>query len=285
MPSGTGWQIWNKVEADMNPPSQVQKSSPQPRLGIIGAIVLYLVFASVLARTLAIDSLRPRLLTYLTAEALFLFLYTVALFLPRLPGWLLHPYFCLQSGLIFWLISLHPDFDFLILLYLLLSAQASVVFSGRTMWAWIGTFMLFSGASLIYFHGLARGLALSLTTIAAELVVPAYFIVTRENEIARRQSQALLGELQETNQRLQAYASQVEDLAALQERNRLARELHDTVSQLVFSISLTTRSAQMLLKTDPARLPEQLERLQSMTGDALAQLRSLISRLRPPENP
>jgi signal transduction histidine kinase len=153
------------------------------------------------------------------------------------------------------------------------------------MWAWIGTFVLFSGASLIYFHGLARGLSLSLTTIAAELVVPAYFTVTRENEFASCQSQVLLGELQETNQRLQAYASQVEDLAALQERNRLARELHDTVSQLIFGISLTTRSAQMLLKTAPERLPEQLESLQSMTGDALAQLRSLISRLRPPENP
>jgi signal transduction histidine kinase len=268
----------------MNPAAPAQKSQPLPRLGIIGAIVLYLVFAAVLARTLAIDSLRPRLLTYLAAEALFLFLYTVVLFIPHLPGWLLHPYFFLQSGLIVWLISLYPDFDFLILLYLLLSAQVSLVFSGRTMWAWIGAFMLFSAASLIYFHGLAGGLALSLTTIAAELVVPAYFIVTCKNEIARRQSQALLGELQDTNQRLQAYASQAEDLAALQERNRLARELHDTVSQLIFSISLTTRSAQMLLKTDPARLSEQLERIQSMTADALAQLRSLISRLRPPEN-
>jgi signal transduction histidine kinase len=263
---------------------QAQNPPPLPRLGIIGYIALYLVFAAVLARTLAIESIRPRLPTYLAAESLFLVLYTAVHALPHLPGWLLHPYFVLQSGLIIWLLSLHPDFDFLILLYLLLSAQVSLVFGGRMLWAWIGIFILLSGGSLIFYHGVARGLALSLTTIAGEFIVPAYFIVSRENELARRQSQALLRELQDTNQRLQLYASQVEDLAALQERNRLARELHDTVSQLIFSISLTARSAQVLLKSDPARLPEQLERLQGMTGDALTQLRSLISRLRPPEN-
>jgi len=83
---------------------------------------------------------------------------------------------------------------------------------------------------------------------------------------------------------LELYASQVEDLAAVQERNRLARELHDTVSQLIFSINLTTRSVQLLLKKEPARVPEQLSRLQAMSTDALTQLRSLITQLRPPQN-
>jgi signal transduction histidine kinase len=69
----------------------------------------------------------------------------------------------------------------------------------------------------------------------------------------------------------------------MQERNRLARDLHDTVSQLIFSISLTTRSAQLLLEKDPARLPEVLKRLQQMTSDALSQLRSFITQLRPPQ--
>ncbi|MGW8251802.1 MAG: sensor histidine kinase [Anaerolineales bacterium] len=135
----------------------------------------------------------------------------------------------------------------------------------------------------MFFLGALRGLSLSLTTIAGEIVIPAYVIVYNENEIARRHSQTLLDELREKNQRLQLYAKKVEDLAALQERIRLARQLHDSVSQLVFGISLTARSAQLLLASDPARLPEQLDRLQAMTGEALAQLRTLITRLRPPE--
>jgi len=254
------------------------------RLGRAGYAALYLVFAAILFRTLAMDGLRPQLVTFLAGELIFLLLLSLVFWVPNLPGWLLHLYFGFQSLLILWLISRYPEFDFLILLYLLLSAQASVVFGGRTRWGWVGVFVLFSGGSLIYFLGPARGLALSLTTIAADFVVPAYIIVYHENELARSQSQTLLSNLEQANQRLQSYASQIEDLAALQERNRLARQLHDTVSQLVFSISLTARSAQLLLEDDPTRLPEQFERLQSLTGEALAQLRSLITQLRPPQD-
>jgi signal transduction histidine kinase len=234
-------------------------------------------------RTLSVEGIRPQLSLYLAAELVFLAFYTAAFVFSRLPEWLFHLYFAVQSALAFGLISRYPEFDFLILLYLLLSAQAPMAFYGRKMWAWVGIFISLSAGSLIYYLGPARGLSLSLTTIAGELVVPAFILLNHENEIARRRSQALLGELQQANQRLQLYASQVEDLAALQERNQLARQLHDSVTQLMFSISLTCRSAQALLEKDPARLPEQLERLQTMTSDALAQLRSLIARLRPPE--
>jgi signal transduction histidine kinase len=60
----------------------------------------------------------------------------------------------------------------------------------------------------------------------------------------------------------------------------VARELHDTASQIIFSIALTSRSAQILLKKDPERVAGQLERLQEMTASALAELRSLITQMR-----
>jgi signal transduction histidine kinase len=274
----------SKVQPDMSQAAKMQIIPTPIRLGRTGYVAIYLVFVAVLARTLAMEGLRPQLSVFLAGELVFLLLYSAVIWVPNLPGWLLHLYFACQSVLILWLISRYTKFDFLILLYFLLSAQVSLVFGGRTRWIWVGIFVLFSGGSLIYFLGVARGLALSLTTIASEIVVPAYIVIYHENELARRQSQALLGELQEANQRLQSYASQAEGLAALQERNRLARQLHDTVSQLVFSISLTARSAQVLLANDPSRLPEQFERLQAMTSEALAQLRSLITKLRPPQD-
>jgi signal transduction histidine kinase len=267
----------------MKRPQQAELIQTPIRLGTIGYLAIYLVYFAVVARTLTVESIRPRLPLYLALELLFIFLYSLVVWAPKLPSWILHLYFGFQSALILWLISIYPEFDFLILLYVLLSAQASLVFGGYALWVWVGIFVLLSGGSLMFYLGALRGLSLSLTTIAGVIVVPAYIMVYRENELARRQSQALLGELQETNQRLQLYASQVEDLAALQERNRLARKLHDSVSQFVFSISLTARSAQVLLESDPGRLPEQLERLQALTGEALAQLRSLITRLRPPD--
>lgn len=70
--------------------------------------------------------------------------------------------------------------------------------------------------------------------------------------------------------------------AVLEERNRLARELHDSVTQQLFSITLTVQAARMQLERDPRRVVIQLERLQETATAALAQMRALISQLRPP---
>jgi signal transduction histidine kinase len=265
---------------------QAPPNHPPLQIGLTGYAVTYLVFAAVLARTLVVEGLRPVLSTYLAGELVFLASFSAVLIasrLVRLPAWLLHAAFAFQSALILWLISLYPKFDFVILLYVMLSILASLVFRGPLLWSWVSIFVLLSGGSLIYYLGAARGLALSLTTIAAEFVIPAYMTVHHENVLAQQHSQALIDELQQVNQRLQSYTSQVSDLAALQERNRLARTLHDTTSQVMFSILLTARSAQMLLETDPQRLREQLKQLETLTGAALAQLRSLITQLHPPQ--
>jgi signal transduction histidine kinase len=109
-----------------------------------------------------------------------------------------------------------------------------------------------------------------------------YDLLYTQTRADQTKSQLLLAELQQAHQKLQESAEQAEELAAARERNRLARELHDTISQLIFSITLTARSARLLLVKDPARIPEQLDRLQEMTSSALTQLRSLIAELRPP---
>ena len=133
----------------------------------------------------------------------------------------------------------------------------------------------------MFYLGALRGLSLGLTTMAGCIIIPAYIIANQEIEMAQLKSQAMLSELQVTHQQLQAYAGQVEELAAIEERNRLARELHDSISQTIFSIVLNTRSAQILVQRDPARVRLQLEQLQSLAQDALAEMRGLIAQLRP----
>jgi signal transduction histidine kinase len=92
------------------------------------------------------------------------------------------------------------------------------------------------------------------------VALPALTVANHEAEMGRLRSQALLEDLQGTQRWLMDYAGQVEELAWLQERGRLARELHDTGSQLVLCITLTSRSAQMLPNQDPGRAREPLER-------------------------
>jgi signal transduction histidine kinase len=71
------------------------------------------------------------------------------------------------------------------------------------------------------------------------------------------------------------------ELTMIAERNRLALELHDVVSQKLFSLSLTAESAATLLDRDPDAARIQLRRLRELAREALEELRSLILGLRP----
>ncbi|GAB4446514.1 MAG: GAF domain-containing protein [Chloroflexi bacterium OHK40] len=70
--------------------------------------------------------------------------------------------------------------------------------------------------------------------------------------------------------------------AVFEERNRLARELHDSVTQQLFSMTLTAQAARAQLERNPQRVASQLERLQETATAALAEMRALIFQLRPP---
>jgi signal transduction histidine kinase len=82
-----------------------------------------------------------------------------------------------------------------------------------------------------------------------------------------------------TNARLY---EQSRELSILSERNRLALELHDAVSQKLFSLVLTAEAAATLAGPD-SKAGEQLARVQALAQKALDELRTLIFELRPPE--
>jgi signal transduction histidine kinase len=71
------------------------------------------------------------------------------------------------------------------------------------------------------------------------------------------------------------------ELSILSERNRLALELHDVVSQKLFSLNLSADAAVTLLDRDANAARAQLERVRELAREALAELRSLILGLRP----
>ena len=83
-----------------------------------------------------------------------------------------------------------------------------------------------------------------------------------------------------TNARLY---EQSRELSILSERNRLALELHDVVSQKLFSVMLTAEAAATQIDDDPIAARAQLGRLRDLSKEALDELRSLILGLRPPE--
>lgn len=71
------------------------------------------------------------------------------------------------------------------------------------------------------------------------------------------------------------------ELTVVAERNRLARELHDAVAQKLFSLRLTARTASALAERDPGRTVRELEQVERLAAEALAELRAVIFELRP----
>ncbi len=72
-----------------------------------------------------------------------------------------------------------------------------------------------------------------------------------------------------------------QEKAALEERQRLARELHDSVSQALFGIGLGARTARTVIEDDPAKAIAPLEYVLSLAEAGLAEMRALIFELRP----
>jgi signal transduction histidine kinase len=76
-------------------------------------------------------------------------------------------------------------------------------------------------------------------------------------------------------------SQQAQELAALRERQRLARELHDSVSQDLYGVNLAVRAAREALNRDPREAIAPLEYVSAQAEAGLAEMRALIFELRP----
>jgi len=74
---------------------------------------------------------------------------------------------------------------------------------------------------------------------------------------------------------------QAQQAAALEERHRLARDLHDSVTQSLFSMSLLAQVLPTLWEQQPEEARRSLEELRRLTKEALAEMRALLFQLRP----
>jgi signal transduction histidine kinase len=194
---------------------------------------------------------------------------------------LLEPLFFLQAAVTVALILLPPHQDFYAVLFLGIALVSARYLPYGHDVAWVVALCALPTAALILSYGVAEGFSYLPTYIMGVLILGFYGRAARRAEDARAKSEALLAQLGEANRELQRYAEQAERTAAAEERERLARELHDAATQTVFSINLTAEAARLAIAQDPGRLPGLLDRIQESSAEALAEMRSLVSDLRP----
>jgi signal transduction histidine kinase len=101
----------------------------------------------------------------------------------------------------------------------------------------------------------------------------------------RAEKEALVTKLSEVNQQLRSFALQVEELAATKERNRLAREIHDSLGHHLTTIHVQLQAAKAVLHQDTAKAEVALEKARTLTQDALSDVRRSVAALRTLERP
>ena len=122
------------------------------------------------------------------------------------PGWKKHAYFTIQSILVCSLLVMYSSWSVFPILFFILSAHSMLVWDERTGYIWVGIFIILTGIVFIVFEGTVEG-ALSVLPFGAGYLFFAFFSTSfSEANQARKESQALLLELQDAHQRLQEYA-------------------------------------------------------------------------------
>jgi signal transduction histidine kinase len=119
------------------------------------------------------------------------------------------------------------------------------------------------------------------------LVVLSYASVHEWRDIDLQPYQATAAQLStaiDSRRQQQLLFERGQEIAVLQERQRLARDLHDSVTQLIFSITLIAQSIAPAWRRDTAEGERRVQRLLELSQSALVEMRALLAELRPPES-
>jgi signal transduction histidine kinase len=162
------------------------------------------------------------------------------------------------------------------------AVHAVIIYPNRKAIPWIGALSLVT-VGLYALHtnwveAMLVGIGISLGYAAF-----AYFTYARVSaETERRKSEALLAELRVAHDQLKAYTDRAEELAVAQERNRLAREMHDTLGHRLTVAAVQLEGAQRLIPNDPDKAARMVGTVRQQVSEALTELRRTVATLRTP---
>lgn len=253
---------------------------PRTRL-LISNAAFCLIFAAVFARAYFTLDYSPNYGVMFLALSMYLLLLLSEPWIISRNLIFLHITNFLQAGIGLWLLLAVGKFDSFSLLLIIPCAQSILNLSRKTAFIWIGSLCAIDVAALLYQFPINESVGYVILYPAATFFICGFCYMALQAEEAQNRSEALMADLQKANQRLQAYSAQVQELAAAEERNRLARELHDSVTQIIFGLTLSAQAAKLLIKRDPARASAELDHIQTLAQSALSEMRALIQQLHP----
>ncbi|MEW5870352.1 MAG: sensor histidine kinase [Chloroflexota bacterium] len=262
------------------------KTSALPRINLLLAVSVLTLLAVAVPTLLAIGPLLDRWL----ALALLAAFGILAIPLsrqpddspqarPGLPASLL---LGAQSVLLLALLGFFPQAESLTTLFYLLCIEAMLYFPVRSGLLWLLGYLLVVAVYQFDQSGLLEALGDLALFTAGLLLFGLVSAALRRARLAQLRSQVLLGELHAANRQLQEYADQVETASVHAERNRLAREMHDTLGHHLTAAVVQMEAARRQAPSDPDGAAEAIRFAQEQVRQALGELRQTVGRLRQP---
>ena len=194
-----------------------------------------------------------------------------------------HLYLAVQTGLVFLASLFYFELDFFALLYVPLCGQAMFLLPRREGLAWLGILIAVTVVGQTIQFGMPQALSFILLYAAALVFVAVFVSMVQQANEARQRSEQLLAQLQSAHDQLQTYTNQAEELAIANERTRLARDLHDSVAQTLYGLTLQAEAASRKLAAGQlAAVQDYLGRIGEDARQTLQETRLLIFELRPP---
>jgi len=177
-----------------------------------------------------------------------------------------------QSALAFAIVNLSGNIGMIFALYMALIGE-TVGILGINRWGILSVifYLTLSLANFVLFGAQEGAFFWLLTSVPTVVFVSMYVTLYTRQAEARERAQALASELETANQQLTEYAARVEDLTIAAERQRMARELHDTLSQGLAGLILQLEAADAHLTNN------RTEKAQTIVGNAMKQARSTLA--------
>ena len=196
-----------------------------------------------------------------------------------LPWWWLAGYYLGSLGL--WLIEGHLDRHFFFLfgmylgqMYFLVPPYLAIPVTLVVLCLFFG---LISGWDV---SRLPRDVVVNTSILWTILAV--VFSYVRHMGQTSRERAGLIAELQAAQRFLEVARQRDAELAALRERERLARDLHDSLGHALVALSVQLEAVQRLYTVDPARASAQVDAMKDLTRASMAELRRALEGLRTP---
>jgi len=173
-----------------------------------------------------------------------------------------------------------PDIN---ILMVNVSLLAVIRLSTRWGMLWTGFIALINMGIQYYESGFPDGVVDGFINSLLVFALATFAVSLLQADRASLEAQRLLSELQAAHEQLQEYAAQVEELAVARERDRLSRDLHDTLGHRLTASIVQLEGAERLISAAPERASQMLNSVRLQLNEGLSEVRRTVGMLRTPD--